>query len=423
MSEKIYVADKETLDKVYNILAPEQIYGFIEHNAILAPGSRIEYIGANKNYTPLKVDLSTGVCNYGSWADFFFLKANKPYMVKSDGTPDYRLDESDYTKREDGTASDVANTEYDGGAFSWIPKIYKHEHMEGDDRVVMFSPVERDGYEPVGFIDPDDNVLEGVWLPMFYGSIVDDKMRSLSGLQPVYSKNTTQEKAAIDAFGGTAGRAVFFGGAIVETLIDIMILLSRTTELQGAYGYGNRSGYDASLTPTMGVKQNQVIGGGQFYGTSDSKSLNKVFHSLVLITQNQWQRDPYTLLVNGRYKVSKNYKYDITGATYTDTGIDLPKILKDDGSQNTGGFYPHKFQTVPGFGAVPVYPYKGSTSLGGCDIFYQNVEITAVGQRFVDCNVGASGGPRALALDSSATRAYWYFSASVLLLPPVGVAA
>ena len=420
MGEKIYVADKETLDKVYNILAPEQVYGFIEHNAILAPGSRIEYIGANKNFTPLKVDLTTGSCNYGSWADFYFLKGNKPYMVKSDGTPDYRLDENDYTKREDGTASDVANLDYDGGAFSWLPKIYKHEHMEGDDRVVLFSPVAREWYEATGFFDTNDKELEGAWLPMFYGAIYQDKMRSISGTQPDYSKGTAAQKTAIDAF---SNRAVFFGGAIVETLIDIMIMLAKTTELQGAFGYGNRSGYDATLTPTNGVKQNQVIGGGQFYGTNDNKSLNKVFHSLVPITQNQWMRDPYTIMVNGRIKVSPHYKYSLTADGYLDTGITLPKIEKDDGSQNTGGFYPHKFQTVPGFGALPVYPYKGSTSLGGCDILYQNVEITAVGLRFGTCTDGAVGGPRALSLHSAATHAHWYFGSAVLLLPPEGVAA
>ena len=134
---KIYVADKETLDKVYNILATEPVYGFIEHNNILSPGSRIEYIGANKNYTPLTVTMGGGF-NLNSWSDFPLIKANKPYMVNADGTPDYRLKEDDYTKKEDGTASDVSNTSYNGGAFSWLMKIYKKEYMAGDDRYVLF---------------------------------------------------------------------------------------------------------------------------------------------------------------------------------------------------------------------------------------------------------------------------------------------
>lgn len=418
---KTFIADKETLDKVYNILAVEEIYGFVEHMNILSPTERIEYIGANKNYTPLTVDKATGAANYGSWANFPVLIGNKPWMVRSDGTPDYRLDENDYTKKEDGTASDVANTKYNGGAFAWIPKIYKQEYMLGDDRVVKFSMTKRDGFEAVGFIDPDNKELEGVWIPMFYGSIVEEKMKSTSGLQPCYNTATAAEKTAIDAFGT---RAKFFGGAIVQTITDLLIMFGKSTNSQAVYGNGNMSGYDTSLAPTNGVKQNAVVGGGQFYGTSDGKSLNKIFHSIVLGTYQQWMRDPYTLLVNGRYKVSKNYTYDVTGAKYQDTGISLPKMFESDGStQKYGIFYPHKYQTVPGFGAVPVHPCKGSTSTGGCDGLWQNVEIVAVALRFGDCHHGTRGGLRYLTVNYPAGHANWDIGAAVLLLPPVGVAA
>jgi len=420
MGNRTYIADKETLDKVYNILAADEVYGFIEHMNVLSPTERIEYIGANAGYTPLTVNKTTGEANYGSWANFPVLVGNKPWMVRSDGTPDYRLDETDYTKKEDGTASDVANTAYDGGAFAWIPKIYKQEYMLGNDRVVKFSMSKRDGFEAVGFIDPDNKELEGVWIPMFYGSIVEEKMKSISGVQPCYNNATAAEKTAIDAFGE---RAKFFGGPIVQTLTDLLIMFGKSTNSQAVYGNGNMNGYDTSLAPTNGVKQNAVVGGGQFYGTSDGKSLNKILHSIVLGTWQQWMRDPYTLLVNGRYKVSKNYAYDITGATYHDTGISLPKVLKEDGSQNTGIFYPHKYQTVPGFGAVPVHPCKGSTSTGGCDGLWQNVEITAVALRFGDCNNGTIDGLRCLTVNDTATNADWAFGAAILLLPPVGVAA
>ena len=417
---RTYIADKETLDKVYNILAADEVYGFIEHMNVLSPTERIEYIGANAGYTPLTVNKTTGEANYGSWANFPVLVGNKPWMVRSDGTPDYRLDETDYTKREDGTASDVANTAYDGGAFAWIPKIYKQEYMLGNDRVVKFSMSKRDGFEAVGFIDTDNKELEGVWIPMFYGSIVEEKMKSISGVQPCYNNATAAEKTAIDAFGA---RAKFFGGPIVQTLTDLLIMFGKSTNSQTVYGNGNMSGYDTSLAPTNGVKQNAVVGGGQFYGTSDGKSLNKILHSIVLGTWQQWMRDPYTLLVNGRYKVSKNYAYDLTGATYHDTGISLPKILKEDGSQNTGIFYPHKYQTVPGFGAVPVHPCKGSTSTGGCDGLWQNCDITAVARRFGLCTHGTDDGLRCLAVSGPATHAAWAFGAAILLLPPVGVAA
>lgn len=415
--EKIYIADKETLDKIYNMLATEPVYGFIEHNAILAPGSRIEYIGANKDYEPISVTMGGGF-SLKSWADFPLLKANKPYMVHADGTPDYRLREDDYTKKEDGTASDVANANYNGGAFSWLMKIYKREYMAGDDRYVLFRFEKADGFEPVGFLDPDNRELEGAWIPMFYGSIVSEKMRSTSGMQPDYSKTTAAQKTAIDAF---SSRARFFGGPLVETIIDLLIMFAKTTELQTAYGCGNMSGYDASLSPTYGVKQNNVVGGGQFYGTSDGKSLNKIFHSIVLGSYNQWMRDPYEIVVNGRVRVSKNYAYDVTGASYADTGITAANRPGGNGWD-----YPHKYQTVAGYGAVPVAPYSGSTSTGGCDGLYRHENqsgITAVALRFGGCNYGRSDGPRARVWHNVAGNANWDLGAAILLQPPVGVAA
>ena len=417
MGKRVNIADKETLDKIYNALVPDEIYGFIEHMDILAPGQRIEYTGANKDYSPITVNKETGQASYNSWANFPWLLANKPYMVHSDGTADYRLNENNYAQKEDGSASDVANAAYDGGAFAWAMKIYKQEYTVGSDRVVNFSISKRDGFEPIGFIDPSNRELEGVWIPMFYGTIISDKMKCISGNQPCYNTATAAEKTAIDAFGS---KAKFFGGAIVETLIDLMILFAKTTDLQAAYGNGNCSGYDASLAPTYGVKQNAVVGGGQFYGTSDGKSLNKIFHSIVLGSYNQWMRDPYVVCVNGKVKVSKNYNYDLTGAAYEDAGITHGKI-NDNAAY--GPVYAHIFRTIGGFGALPAAPYKGSTALGGCDGMWVNTGITAVALRFGNCADGLAAGPRALALSSTAGNASWSVGAAILLLPPVGVAA
>lgn len=427
MGEKIYIADKETLDKVYNILASDPVFGFIEHNSILSPGSRIEYIGLNKDYAPLVRNKTNGSMALNSWADFPLIKANKPYMVRADGTPDYRLKETDYTQRESGGASDVANSNYNGGAFSWLMKIYKNEEMVGDDRIVRFSFTARDGYEPVGFIDPNNKELEGVWLPMYYGSILGadgatPRMVSLSGMQPHHTKDTAAQKTAITNF---SSRAVFLGGPIVETITDLLIMFAKTTNLQEAYGYGNCAGYDASQSPTYGVKQNAVVGGGQFYGTDDQHSLNKIFHSIVLGSYQQWMRDPYEVIVNGRVKVSKNYTYDPTGAAYTDTGIVVPDNKTWDTSHNALD-YPAHFRTVPGYGSIPALGMDGgSSATGGCDGLWRKdpkQTFTGVCLRFGICDRGLYCGLRARYWLYTATFADWRIGAADLLLPPVGVA-
>ena len=412
----VRVADKETLDEIHDyLLDANPVYGFIEKD-VLSPTAQVEYIGANKNYTPLALNTSTGAMSLNGWADFPVIKANKPYMVKADGTPDYMLNEEDYTLKEDGTASDVANTAYAGGAFSWLRKVYKKAYMEGNDRVVMFCMAPKDGFEPVGFKDPNDNELEGVWLPMFYGALVEGKLTSFAGLQPEINQTTAAQKTAIDAF---SSRAAFLGGPIMETIIDLLIMFAKTTNLQAAYGMGNSSGYQ-EVSPYYGAKANAVVGGGQFYGTADGKTLNKIFHSIVLGSCQQYQRDPYELIVNGRVKVSTNYTYDLTGESYQDTGITAADA--DGGSWK----YPHKYREVPGYGSVPVAPYNGSSATGGCDGLYINAAqstIVAVCLRFCSCYNGACAGLRARTWGDVAGYASWNFGASVLLLPPVGVAA
>ena len=411
---KVYVADKETLDKIYDIVSAEGVYGFIEHCATLAPGSRIEYIGKNADYTPISVTMGGGF-SLRSWGNFSVLANNKPWMVNADGTPDYELDPDDYTKKVDGTASDVSNTSYAGGAFSWICKIWKKEYMVGDDRYVLFSETKKEGFEPVGFIDSNNAELEGVWLPMFYNTNGTTKATCIGAGQPEASNTTANQKTAIDAFGS---RAKFLGGAIVETLQDLLIMWAKTTELQGAYGKGNCSGYVNDATQNYGVLANAVVGGGQFYGTSDGTSLNKILHSIVLGTYQQWMRDPYTICVSGKLKVSKNYAYDLGASGYLDTGVNYDEVA------DTGWKYPHKYKPVPGFGAVPsLPPYKGSTALGGCDGFIVNRGLTAVARRFGYCDDGLGDGVRALDLYGTATHAYWHIGSAVLLLPPVGVAA
>ena len=395
-----------------------QTWGFIEDNDILDPEKRITYIGDAVGKVPMAIeDAATGRVNEGTWGGFIEMLDNHPWMVNFDGVPDYRLQDNDYTKKLDGSASDVSNTNYKGGAYAWIRRIYKSETTIGSKRIVSFSFVKRDNYEPIGFVDSDNNVLEGVWIPMFYGSPDGNgKMRSLAGMQPSYNHDTNYEHTAISACGA---RHRFYGGGIAKTLEDIEIMLCKSSNVPGVIGTGNCSGYNEAATPagTNGVLANAVLGNGRWFGTTTGKQLNKYFHSIVLGSYQQWMRDPYCLLVNGEYKVSKNYTYDLSGNSFEATGIKLP--------ESGGIFYPHFYKTIPGFGSVPINSdgYKGSTSLGGCDGFWVNISGVMVSRRFGDCGNGLNDGPRFLGVSTGAGGAYWSIGAADLLLPPAGVSA
>ncbi len=403
------MADKTTLDKIYSYLMEgEEVFGFIEHMAVKDPARRIEYIGANKDYAPVSMNMATHEMNYGSWGSFPVLKANRPWMVRYDGVPDYELCETDYTKRADGeTASDVADLSYAGGAYSWLMKIYKEEYVVGTDRVVHFSLRKiNDSFLPVGFVDASGNTLEGVWLPMFYGyHDMDGKMRSISGTQPTVGVNLAEQRMA---FTNAGIRHAFLGGSIVNTVTDLLYLFAKTTNLQAAYGAGNSLGFH-SKAKHYGVLANAVVGGGRFYSSSDGKSLNKILHSIVLGSYQLWQRDPYVILDAGKLYVSPNNS--LTRA-YEDTGI----VFK-----RPGGHYPHLARVVKDFGKVMVEPYGGSPVTGYCDSIYLHTCGFKIGLRFGACSQGPACGLSTLNFSGNAFDALWNIGASDLLEPPVGV--
>lgn len=398
-------------DKFNPLLEEYYAYGFVEHMDILSPANRIEYTCRNRNFTPMSIDLVNHTTNYGSWINFPSLLENKPYMVKPTGVADYQLNPNDYTKKLDGSESDVANTAYDGGAFSKFIKVYVKRWVKGNDRHVRFSYIPLEGYYPCGFIDTGGSEMDHVWLPMFYGSTVSGKMKSLSGLQPDIDQNTNTQNTNITAF---SNRAAFFGGSIIETIKDMLYMLFKTTDIQQACGKGNSNGYNSAASPYHGVLPNAVVDGGQFYGSSDGKSLNKILHSIVLGSYQQYQRDPYYLVVNGRYKISTDYTYDPTGETYIDTGINSETVAASK------WLYPSVSKPVDGFGCISVAPFSGSTATGYCDGVYhlQNKNFTAVVLRVGACSYGSTAGLSCLRLSDSAASAYWGISASVLLRPP-----
>ena len=122
MSKKVFIAEQETLlevqeqvEKLVRNLVPDDapIYGMVIHEASdLNPSTRVEYLGANKDFTPMSMNMSTHAMNYGSWAGWDWLKANVPVMCNWDGGIDYFLDPDDYTKKADGTNSDAATYFY-----------------------------------------------------------------------------------------------------------------------------------------------------------------------------------------------------------------------------------------------------------------------------------------------------------------------
>ena len=154
------------------------IYGFHIDPEESDPTDAVTYIADAINATPAV--MTNNGFSYGSWADAFFMP--KPCMVKYDGTVDYYLDPNDYTKKLDGTASDVADLNYDGNAMMEWPLIwYKYDTEGMIDGEVNF-------YVSNKMADPDFRCwcnydCNGNIIPHFYTSIYN------GAIPPKYTSN------------------------------------------------------------------------------------------------------------------------------------------------------------------------------------------------------------------------------------------
>ena len=89
-----------------------KIYGWHVDPDISNSSGAVTYLEDAREMFPASMRSTT--FNYGSWKNAFFMP--KPCMLKSNGKVDYYLDPNDYTKKLDGTTSDIANPNYDGNA-------------------------------------------------------------------------------------------------------------------------------------------------------------------------------------------------------------------------------------------------------------------------------------------------------------------
>ena len=265
----------------------------------LDPSKTITYLNwgdISSSQRPMYTNEDTGTPTYGDWANFYVLKENKPYMVKSDFTADYALDPNDYTKKLDGSDSDVSNTSYAGlGAFAWIPKFYMKEvyASNGNSRDVYFSNEKEDSnFKPVGFYDYSVGETNGIWIPMFYpvGSLM---AKSLAENDILTGMILATQKQKVDMSGANAR---FLGGSIMNAYRDLCYLLYKHTNIQEVGGYGNCNGSSNFSNPVL---SNGVVSGfkgtGKLSDSSSRKQANKAFHSNVLFSYELSLRDPYTI--------------------------------------------------------------------------------------------------------------------------------
>lgn len=145
------------------------VYGIRIDPDVADPYTCVTYLEDAVGMTP--ASMGTTAFDYGSWAGAFFMP--RPCMLNFDGTVAYYLDSTDYTKKEDGTASDVGNPDFDGNAMMEWPLIwFKYEAGETEGEYSFYvsnSRVDNSYWCPCN-INSDNQIVEHFYTAIYNGT-------------------------------------------------------------------------------------------------------------------------------------------------------------------------------------------------------------------------------------------------------------
>ena len=398
-----------TLCKNYNL------FGFKIDQNESNPASMITYIEDNKDFASAYMDYTTDSFNYGDWGSAWFIRDLKPCMLKYDGTVDYELDKNDYSKKLDGSSSDITNDSYDGNAMVGIPKVYwKVTNINNNITEVRFSDKKVDSdYVCWSHLDNNGNEIPYCYMPCYTGAIVNDKLRSLSGKSPIHSYSGASEISYAIANNQTNDTIWYTETFSDRMLINMLLLLiGKSTDTQTIFGNGHYTGGNGAdstiASGTMNAK-------GLFYGTNGTWTGVKVF-GMEHYWGNQCRRIAGWINNYGTQKIKLTYGQS-DGSTvdgYNTDGTGYIEIPNSTPNGSNGGYISKL--SFGNYGYIPVIS-NGSATTYCCDgLWFNNrqIDYALVGS---GCDDGYLAGAFYSHIAGAISVAHWYFSAAISCKP------
>ena len=390
------------------------VYGWHVDPSVADSSNAVTYLEDAVGMTPAAMGAST--FDYGSWEDAFFMP--KPCMVRSNGEVAYYLDPNDYSKKADGTPSDVANPDFDGNAMMEWGKIwYKFAGGETDGEGYFYvSNVQvDDSYHCWCNYDSKDNITDHFYTAIYNGTGTT-KLRSISGVALTSANGNggttvTQEVERATANNTTADVEWYTDVWADRLLINaLLVLIGKSLNTQATFGRGldtgSQTAKEAYVTGTLNDK-------GLFWGvTADGNSAVKVF-GMENWWGCVWHRTAGCISVDRALKIKLTYGtadgstavgYNQTGSGYISDGT----IPSSDNYVKAMAYnqYGYMADNVTG----------GSSSTYYADYFYQNTgtRYLLVGGSSAD---GVPAGAFYFSLTTAPSGAHWSVAASLSFKP------
>lgn len=365
----------------------DYLFGYDLVKATSNPSTRVTYPADvdNAGFTPAKMNFNTSVFNYGSWN---FEPGEKfmprPCMLTYAGVVDHYLNPNDYTKKVDGTASKVADTAFGGNAMMEWPKIFTKRWEENGVYHFRCSDTPQDDtWDCWCNYDRQDNQIDHFYTPIYFGSLISNKMRSISGQTNMVSKDATAEITAAKANG-----ADWYTEVLADRLLlqDLLVMMGKTTECQTVFGYGRCSSSNSSA-----IGQGTMNTKGMFWGDDDQTSGVKVF-GMENPWGNLWRRTAGWINGKGTQKVklTRGTHDGSTATDYNTNGSGYKTVSGATPSGTSGGYI--KTMKTEEFGRLPISASGSSSTFEADGLWYDNsiVDYAFVGG---SCNYGLLVGP------------------------------
>lgn len=385
------------------------------------PDAAVTYVGDNANFTPAKMNYDTDTFDWGSWADAPFIP--RPCMLKSDGTVDYYLNPNDYALKEDGTLSDIGNTSYDGNAMvEWgdgVRPIYLTIVPDTDitQATIHISNYAVDDTSTCyPFMGSNGNIIKHFYTPCYAGSLINNKLRSISGQVVMQSKTAEQEMTYAQANGDGYNIELTCDRILINFLL---LLMAKTLNTENAYGKGNQSGYVNNASSNYGMHNTGTMNSkGLFWGKNVSSASDtsgvKVF-GMEDWWGNQWRRMAGLITIAGKIYIKLTHStadgstttgYNTTGSGYISTGLSC--------SGTNGGFI-SKVTYNPKY-AIPTVA-SGSETTYYADGLWFNASDTRFAHVGSHCHFGSLCGAFCLNLYDLASYANWSLGTALSCKP------
>lgn len=330
----------------------------------------------NADFSPAFMDFDADTFNYGGWpSEGMFMP--RPCMIKYDGTVAEYLDPNDYTKTTDNTESQVANPDFEGNAMMEWPKIYTKRWVENGIYHFRCSniPVD-DGYDCWSNYDKNDNQIEHFYTPIYFGSLISEKLRSISGQQNCIG-NIVQTEINLAAANGEGWYTEFVADRLL--IQDLLVMMAKNMNTQEKYGTG-RCGSKITSAIGQGTMNNK----GLFWGSTDQTSGIKIF-GMENWWGNLWRRIAGWINVNGLQKFKITWgMHDGTGvSSFNLDGSEYYTVTTVKPSGTSGGYI--DANTSLKYGRFPRHAGGGSATTFQCDgLWFDNNKMgyAAVGGKY-----------------------------------------